>query len=944
MVVAIAPPDQRSFASRIQCAPRAFDPRRGEEAAALLGAESTEVSNLIAGAAGSSPYINGLIKREVEWLREALGQSPEAAFAALLSPYDGTAGARETGEVLRRMKRRAALLVALADLGGVWSLEEVTGALSDLADHAVDHAFAQAITGERTGPLAGKSPAEAGLIVLAMGKGGARELNYSSDIDLILFFDEERIDDDIFELKHRWTQVTRRVVKLLTEATSEGYVFRTDLRLRPNPSVTPICMPIGAAERYYESIGRTWERAAFIKARASGGDIDAGRAFLAHLTPFVWRRSLDYAALEDVNDIRAKIRDAKGLGGVRDLPGYNIKLGPGGIREIEFFAQTQQLVRGGRDKSLRARETVPALGALTAAGHLSEDDRDALTLAYRQHRRLEHLFQMIEDAQTHHMPISEEAREQVAALGGWPDRKAMEDEVAARLADVRARVTRFFDVVPAASEKPTLSISDLPFERPDMVREMRERWLDGGIAATRDERARRKIAGLIPTVLERLATAGAPDDAVIQFDRFLSGLPAGVQLFSLFEANPKLLALLVEICAAAPALAEYLSRNSSVLDAVLDRAFFEPLPALPELSGELTAELAGVDDYESVLDGVRRWAKDKRFQLGVQVLRGVADEAEAGQGFSDVAEACLRALLPHVEANFARRHGPPPGRGAAVIAMGKLGSCEMSAGSDLDLIVVYDAQGAEASDGPRPLMPGPYFARLTQMLVSALTAPTAEGSLYEVDMRLRPSGSKGPVAVNLESFRNYQMGEAWTWEHMALTRARLVGGGKDLCDELTGVIADVLISPRVAADVKRDVSDMRGKLVEAHKAVRDELWAIKHGAGGLMDIEFAAQNGLLAASIAGAHGAVAALSLLVERGALPAADAECLQKAYRLQARLQQVERVALSAPFRSDTAGAGLKRVMARVADAEDFSDLEQKLETARAAAAEIVDRLLGE
>lgn len=934
---------RQGFAARITRAPRAFDQRRGEEAATLSGATDARVVDLITGAAGSSPYINGLVTREADWLATVLDTPPEDAFAALLTPYDGAAGARETGATLRIMKRRAALLIALAELGGVWSLEEVTGALSRLADHAVDHAFAQAITGERTGPLSGKSPAEAGLIVLAMGKGGAGELNYSSDIDLILFFDEDRIDDDIFELKHRWTQVTRRAVKLLTENTSEGYVFRTDLRLRPNPSVTPICMPVGAAERYYESIGRTWERAAFIKARASGGDIEAGEAFLTHLTPFVWRRSLDYAALEDVNDIRAKIRDAKGLGGVRDLPGYNIKLGPGGIREIEFFAQTQQLVRGGRDKSLRVRETVPALAALTAAGHLSEDDRAALTDAYRAHRRLEHLFQMIEDAQTHDMPMSETAREQVAALGGWPDRQAMEDEVAARLSDVRARVTRFFDVSPRQDAKPMPAIGDLPFERPDMVREMRERWTEGGIAATRDERARRKIAGLIPTILEQLATAGAPDDAVIQFDRFLSGLPAGVQLFSLFEANPKLLSLLSEICAAAPALAGYLSQNASVLDAVLDQSFFEPLPPLSELSDELARSLTDAADYERVLDGVRRWAKEKRFQLGVQVLRGVADEAEAGQGFSDVAEACLRALLPHVEANFARRHGPPPGRGAAVVAMGKLGGCEMTAGSDLDLIVVYDAQGAEESDGPRPLMPGPYFARLTQMLVSALTAPTAEGALYEVDMRLRPSGSKGPVAVNLKSFRSYQLTEAWTWEHMALTRARLVAGDDGLCAELTGVIEDVLTAPRNAEDVRKDVADMRGKLIEAHKSVRDEVWALKHGAGGLMDIEFAAQNGLLAASISGARGAAAALSVLSDRGVIPVEDAEALREAYRIQARLQQVERVALSSPFRANSAGDGLKAAMARAVDAPDFETLEARLAAARATARALVDGLLG-
>ena len=924
----------RPFVDRISERPAPYDEGRGRETAESIGV----AQDLIIGAMGASPYLARLAEAEADWLSGALTISPEEAFAGLVSPL-GDHGSREAASALRQIKRRAALLIGLADLGGVWNLAEVTGALSDLADFAVDQALTVSLGQEHTGPLVGLSAAEAGLICLAMGKGGARELNYSSDIDLIFFFDDERLGRDLTqEVKSRWTKVIQRVVKLLSETTGEGYVFRTDLRLRPNPSVTPICVPVTVAERYYESMGRTWERSAFIKARAAVGDIAAGERFLADLSPFVWRRHLDFAALEDINDIRAKIRDAKGLSEGAKLPGYDLKLGPGGIREIEFFAQTQQLAFGGRDLSLRVRGTCEALDALATAGRIERADAEALKLDYTAHRRLEHRLQMLEDAQTHAIPVSEEARNRIAALGGWPDRSAMERETRERLSSVRARVNRFFGH--ESAEPAAIDVS--AFARPDFIREMTERWGLGGLAATRDQRARRKIRALTPKILERLATSGDPDEAAIQFDRFLTGLPAGVQLFSLFEANPQLLDLLAEICASAPNLAEYLARNANVLDKVLDADFFQPLPSLPVLSEELAATIRGNSDYEYALDGVRRWAKERRFQVGVQVLQGLADEREAGRAFSDIAEASIAALKPCAEAEFARRHGPPPGRGAAVIAMGKLGSREMTASSDLDLIVVYDAAGADASVGDKPLTVGLYFARLTQKLVSAMTTLTAEGALYEVDMRLRPSGGQGPVAVSFESFRNYQKNEAWTWEHMALCRARVVAGASDLADDLEQVIDEVLSSPRDRAAVTTDVAEMRARVAEANKSRRDALWAIKHGAGGLMDIEFATLAALLAAGRRGPRAPGDMLAFLEASGAMSGEEAAALASAYSHQSRLQQMERVALAGAMDPETAGLGLKLAMARVGGAESFEALEVRLAEERASAKAIADRRL--
>ncbi len=933
------------FAGRVRAAPRAHDQARGRAAKERLGA-SGPVGELLAGAAGSSPYLSDLIAREADWLADALAAGPEAAFAGLLADPPAE-GLRDEGAALRQMKRRAALLVALADLGGLWALDEVTGALTDLADRAVARAFAAALSAETSGLLAGLTPEAAGLVVLFMGKGGARELNYSSDIDLILLHDPERFGADAAqELKPRWVRVAQRAVKLLTDATEGGYVFRVDLRLRPNPSVTPICLSVEAAERYYESMGRTWERAAFIKARASAGDIAAGERFLAEIAPFIWRRHLDFAALEDINSIRAMIRDQVGPQGPDDLPGFNLKKGPGGIREIEFFAQTQQLALGGRDPSLRLRGTEPALAALAAAGRIDAGTEAKMRAGYRAHRRLEHLLQMVHDAQTQEIPESAEAREVVAALGGWPDRAAMEAEVAARLREVRGLAESFFNRASGDAPKPAPApedvVASLPFARPEMVRDMAARWGSGELPCTRSQRAQRKFRVIAPEILRRLAEAGDPDDAALQFDRFLSGLPAGVQLFSLFEANPPLLDLIAEICAAAPRLAVYLGRNSGVLDAVLDADFFEPLPDRAALSGDLAAALSGAADYEAVLDLVRVWAKDFRFRLGVQVLRGVADEAEAGRGFSDIAEACLDALLPAATAEFARRHGPPPGAGAAVIGMGKLGGREMTAASDLDLIVVYDAAGMEASEGPKPLSVGAYYARLTQALVSALTAQTAEGPLYETDMRLRPSGGQGPVAVSLESFRRYHETEAWTWERMALTRARAVVGPDDLRAGIDAIAERILRQKRDPAETRADVAAMRARLVEAKRAERGALWSLKHGAGGIMDIEFAAQCGLLEASIAGARSAPEAFAALRAAGALREADAAVLTEAHRLQSRLLHVERVAIAGMTRPEAAGRGLRAVLARAGEAKDFGALEARLAGTKREALAIVDRLL--
>ena len=946
--------ERGSLTSRITAAPIPFDRGRADAVLAGLASElqSGAIGDLLLGTAGSSAYLGRLIERHGDWLAEIASASPEQTMHGLLADLGAEITDRNALSILlRRVKSRAALVIALADLGGVWELGAVTGALTDLADAALQAASGWLLRAElRHGRLPGLDEDDlvtgAGYLVLAMGKHGAHELNYSSDIDLICLFDQDRFEPaDFAEAKARYIHVTKQVVRLLSETTAEGYVFRTDLRLRPSPSTTPVCMAMEAAERYYESVGRTWERAAHIKARPAAGDRASGAAYLDRLTPFVWRRYLDFTAIEDTHEMLRKIRAQKGRFSPGAIPGHDIKLGPGGIREIEFFAQTRQLICGGRDPKLRVPTTLGALDALAETGWIGDDTAALLATDYTAHRTLEHRLQMMEDAQTHIIPKSEEARSRLAALCGWSDRSAFERDIAGRLARIHATTEEFF--TPGSERHAAITVqigeeqlAEAGFQRPADAARMLERWRSANLPATRSTRARTLFKGLEPLIVDKLAHAGSSDEAMAQFDQFLSGLPGGVQVFSLFTVNPHLLDLIVEICAAAPRLAAHLGRQPQALDALLDRAFFDPLPDAATLTGELEAWLQGERDYERVLDGVRRWALEQTFRAGVQVLRAVGDAAEAGLAFSAIAEAALAVLYPRVIAEFARRHGPPPGRGMAVIAMGKLGSGEMTAGSDLDLITLYDDQGSDASDGPKPLPPATYFPRLTQALVGALTVPTAEGRLYEVDMRLRPSGRQGPVAISLGAFSKYQAKQAWVWEHLALTRARVVTGAADLAADIEVTIRSVLSARKGDTDVLDEAREMRGKLIEAHARDRKNPWSLKYAAGGLMEIEFLAQTGVLYHGLA-CRAAGEALPALAACGWISADEATALTGALALMQRLQQIERVALETLIDPETAGEGLRRAMARACGVEDFAALQARLLTLQTAAAEVCARV---
>ncbi len=908
--------------------------------------------DFLAAAFDLSPFLRDLARRRPQMLDALFDETVEARLLAISAEIKASPQAEGVSEAslmmeLRRLKAEAHLLIALAELAGETETEVTVRRLSDLADAcvraAVDFLLRET---HRQGKLKlpdPRNPAEgSGWIVLGMGKLGAHELNFSSDIDLVVFFDPYAPAIlDPFDATDLFSRLARRLVRILQDRTEHGYVFRTDLRLRPDPGSTPLAIPVEAALTYYEGRGQNWERAAMIKARPVAGDLAAGEAFLKELQPYVWRKYMDYAAIADVHSIKRQIHAHKGHGEIA-VRGHNVKLGRGGIREIEFFVQTQQLIAGGRFPELRGRETVPMLARLAERGWITAEARDALTRQYWFLRRVEHAVQMVADEQTHTLPEDDEGLEHIARMLGYADAEAFAAAFRAALQQVERHYAALFEAAPELSagvgnlvftgdvdDPDTLqTLHRLGFQRPSDICRVIRAWHFGRYRVTRSAEARERLTELTPALLEAFGRTRRADEALMRFDEFLSGLPAGIQLFSLLQSKPALLKLLATIMGAAPRLAAVITRRPHVFDGLLDPALLTELPDRAYLADRLTAFIDGDRVYEDVLDRLRIFASEQKFLIGVRLLAGSIDAARAGTAFSDLADLTIGAALGAVTEEFARRHGRVAGGRAALLGMGKLGSRELTAGSDVDLILLYDHDAdAEESDGDKPLAPSHYFSRLTQRLIAAVSAPTAEGVLYELDLRLRPSGNKGPVATHIDAFRKYQRQEAWTWEQMALTRARPIAGDAAFCAEIEAEVREILSLPRDAAKVAAEARDMRA-LIEEEKPPRD-LWDIKLIPGGLIDLEFAAQVATLTGGLDGvAHDASTGGRLA--HLAPSFADAQVRQElvdAWSLYLALTQMIRLCLTGTFDRKDVPPGLADLLLAATDLPDFGVLEAHL-----------------
>jgi glutamate-ammonia-ligase adenylyltransferase len=957
--------------------PRVGDPAAAERALARWArlvepARDLDAAPLLSAVFGNSPYLSELLLSEPAVLSDMLAQGPDATLERLLAEHasDPAGNRNKVMAQLRRTKRRVALLTALADIAGLWSLERATEVLSHFADLAVRQALdlilrEAAQRGEIELADPERAQDESGLIVLGMGKLGAFELNYSSDIDLIVLFEPARLGyrgrESPMALAVR---LTRALVHVLEHRTREGYVFRTDLRLRPHPPGHPLALSVEDAEQYYERHGQNWERAALIKARVIAGDRSAGEDFLRALEPYLWRKHLDYAAIRDIHSIKRQINAYRGHGEIR-VAGHDLKVGRGGIREIEFFVQTQQLILGGRLPELRTPGTCAALRALVAARWLEQAAADELIEAYRFLRRAEHRLQMIADKQTHSLPTRPEHLEQFAAFMGYPDAAALAAAVRARLERVEAHYAALFEtsidlgagralVFTGTDDDPdTLAtLAEMGFAQPRAIAARVRAWHHGHIRATRDARARELLTELMPRLLHAIADQSDPDAAFERFDEFVTNLPAGVQLFSLFRANPRLLGLVADLMGMAPRLAGHLSRHVSLFEAMLAPDFFEPLPAGAALAGELDRALRRARDFQDVLDAARRWAQGREFQIGLHVLLGLLDGDAASAPLTDVAERVIQALLPRAADWLSAQHGRVPGGAFVVLGLGKLGSRELSIGSDLDLIFVYDAPDDARSDGARPLPAATYYARLGQRLVSALSAPTPEGRLYEIDTRLRPSGNLGPVACSVDNFERYQLETAQTWEHQALTRARVVAGDPALGERVEAVVRHALLAPREPGALGRDVAAMRARIFREHGS--DDPWHLKHVRGGLVELEFLAQ--FLKLRFAPEHpdllttGTVELFLRAAAEGMLEPDDGAALVRAGRLYHRLQAVLRLSVQENFNPARGPAGVRQALLRAAfhhaddlpaQPHEFAELEHMLRETEARVRRIFEAL---
>ena len=852
-----------------------------------------------------SPFLRLALERRPQIGELLAAGKGEEALAAAKAEGEGL---EDTGVALRRERLSLALVLAAGDLAGAFPLAEVMKELSAFADRALDAAMLAAVR-RRV-----EDATTEGFSALALGKQGAGELNYSSDIDPILLYDPVRIArrerDEPGEAAQRHA---RAVVELLSQPTGEGYVLRVDLRLRPASEVSPLAIPFNGAISHYESSALAWERAAYIRARACAGDVEAGEQFLQDIRPFVWRRSLDFTAIEEIRRLTHRIRSA--YKGPREPgPGFDVKKGRGGIREIEFFAQTHQLVHGGRNPALRLRGTRAALDALAEAGIIAGEDARVLGESYDRLRVIEHRLQMVDDRQTHELPSGAEAIDNVARLDGLANGAALVAELDNICGQVAAR---YDDLLGEEDDAPT-TVS-VPAEFSDRFDKRVDNWR-GNIRALRSTEARKAFDAMRPDLLQALADAPDPERALARWETFLARLPTAINLFRLFEERPGLLDRVLRVLTNAEPLADELARRAELLDVLIDPTALD----LPADIATLIARMASAEetDYEAQLDRLRQVVGEERFALGVQLVEAIHDPLDIAEGLCRVAEAAVSTGAGIATREFRQKHGRPGDAELVVLGLGRLGGGALTHASDLDVVYLHTGSVGEESDGERPLSTSLYFNRLATRVTAALSVPTAQGALYEVDTRLRPEGKQGPLAVSFEAFESYQREKAWTWEHMALCRARPLFGSPLARERLAGIVREVLAAPRDRDKLRQDVLAMRNEVLAA-KPAQGPL-DVKLLRGGLVDSEFLIHYLQLREGIALDPALEVAISQLADADLLPAEHADN----HLALTRFLVAER--LFAPDGSEPPEA-VQGALARACGQESYGALLQSLVEAR-------------
>lgn len=876
----------------------------------------------IARASQHSPFLTRAMERNPESLTVLRRRGVDAAIADLMADV----AEAPVGETLRIRKNALSMLLAIADLAGCLDVVQVMRALSDFADGALDAALADI--------FARRSPGEPvrGFAVIALGKHGGQELNYSSDIDPIFIYDPATLPvkprEDPADAAQR---IARQLIDIMSARDGLGYVFRMDLRLRPAAEVTPLAIPVEAALSHYESQALTWEQAAFIRSRAAAGDRALGDYFMEALRPFVWRRSLDFGTIDEIAALTRQIRDHYAKGQLLG-PGFDLKRGRGGIREVEFFTQAHQLIHGGRKPSLRARSTLDGLAALSGEGIIPADEAIMLAGHYRSLRTYEHRLQMVDDQQTHSLPLDAKALDTVAQLHGLADGGAM----IAALEPITIQVAQVYDrlilsqqpgedsVLMALSSDPLLlaeALADAGFRAPDALAGQVQSWRSGTVRALRSAAGRKAFEQILPALLAAFAEAPDQAAALNRFDDLLRKLPSTVNVFRLLQARPALMQTMVNVLSHAPVLAEALARRSDLLDGLIDASAFDVLGSVDAIVQRLSREEPG-EDYQQHLDAVRLRVGEMRFALGVQLIEHRHDPIAIAAGYARLAQAAIIRLADCAIREFTRIHGTIAGCEPVILALGRLGGGALTHASDLDLIFLFSGEIGGQSDGTRPLGSTQYHNRLAQRIIAALSVPTAAGALYEVDTRLRPNGAQGLLAVSFTSFAEYQHHQAWTWEHMALCRARVVYGSAQARAVLDDLIAKVLTRARDASAIQADALKMRSDMA-AHKKPLGPL-DVKLMRAGLVDIEFIVHVLQLQHRTGFDPDLRQALAALADAGLVDAT----LLAAHDLMTRLLLTLR--LVAPECAEPAPPA-RMLIAQACESRSWADLAIALETAR-------------